>query len=470
MRLLKCQEETLQYIYSPPPVLSLHGFDEEHVFEDFLKKNESPCYLTQLQTTPKRLINEWRQIGFQLIANNKVASLILAGGQGTRLGWNKPKGTFPIGGVSKKSFFSLLCEKHKAISKLAHEALGISPQTMTFPLLYIMTSEVTHLETTDFFKEHQYFGLEEDRVIFFQQDAFPTFNLNGKILLQSKGKLSESPNGNGGLFKALKDHKIINDMITRNLFGFHVFTVDNPLTKVLDPVLLGYAKVTNAPIVNKCIPRKNFSEKVGIICVRENKDKKREPVVVEYGEIASNSEAVQKMFQETTNDAEHFKFCSANICNHFFRLNFVNTLLQNIHTTMALPIHAALKKIPHLDITTGAQVIPKAPNGVKLEMFIFDSFLYAENVAVLEVSRKEEFAPLKNEKGEDSIESVRNHCSNVYKEWLQQVGATFQGEGFLEISPTVSYQGENLQGYKNAVLQLPCYIHETRQPTSSKGS
>ncbi|HLP43243.1 MAG TPA: UDPGP type 1 family protein, partial [Fibrobacteria bacterium] len=304
--------------------------------------------------------------GMRALREGKVAAFLVAGGQGTRLGHDGPKGIFDIGLPSRKSLFQLQAERILRLSRQAGKAIP----------WYIMTSEENHAETTGFFKERRYFGLPERDIFFFKQGQLPVVDDQGKILLASKGRISQGPNGNGGCFLALSRSGALEDMKRRGVEYVFFYSVDNALVKVCDPHFTGFAMAAGLPAASKAVVKAGPDEKVGVLCQRGGR-----PTVVEYSEMTPDMLTAREA-------SGRLRFESANIAIHLFTRSFLEQ-----HAGAALPYHVAHKKIAHVD-AAGNPVTPTSPNAWKFELFMFDLFPLAEGMAGLLVRREEEFAPV----------------------------------------------------------------------------
>ncbi len=356
--------------------------------------------------------------GMRALREGKVAAFLVAGGQGTRLGHNGPKGVFDIGLPSRKSLFQLQAERILRLSRQAGK---------TIPW-YIMTSEENHADTTGFFKERRFFGLAERDVFFFKQGEMPVVDADGKILLASKGKLSMGPNGNGGCFLALAKSGALADMKKRGIEHVFFYSVDNALVRVCDPHFGGFGKSDGQPAASKAVIKVQPEEKVGVLCLRNGK-----PSVLEY------SEMTEEMIYSKTADGR-FLYDSANIAMHLFTRSFLET-----HAGASLPFHLAHKKIAYVD-PAGNTITPASPNAYKFELFMFDLFPMAGEMAGLLVRREEEFAPVKNKDGVDSPASARALLLDLHHKWAVAAGVSeeeLKGK-LVEISPLSSYGGEGI--------------------------
>ncbi|KAI5968980.1 UAP1 [Candida margitis] len=386
----------------------------------------------------------WSELGFKAIADGEVAVLLMAGGQGTRLGSSDPKGCYDVSLPSHKPLFQIQAEKVLKIQHLAQNKLKLAklPQIMW----YIMTSGPTRKSTEKFFIQHNYFGLDSNQVIFFNQGTLPCFDLSGeKVLLQSKHAICESPDGNGGLYKALLNNGILEDMINKNIKHIHMYCVDNALVKVADPLFLGFAIDREFDLATKVVRKRDANESVGLIVL--NDDTKR-PCVIEYSEISQ--ELAEK--KDPQDDSKLF-LRAANIVNHYYSVDFLAKMIpQWISSQEYLPFHIANKKIPAIDLKTDQFYKPETPNGIKLEQFIFDVFTSVElsKFGCLEVDRADEFSPLKNADGakNDTPTSCRQDYLKRGTNWVKENGGHVDEGAYVEVDPMSSYDGEGLEFVK----------------------
>ncbi|KAJ7269419.1 UDP-N-acetylglucosamine diphosphorylase [Mycena haematopus] len=386
---------------------------------------------------------EWRTIGLEAIANNAVAVLLMAGGQGTRLGSTAPKGCYDIGLPSHKSLFQYQAERIARLQTVAEQQFKKPAGTVVIPW-YIMTSGPTRRETAAFFAKNSYFGLDAKNVILFEQGTLPCLTMEGKVLLETKSCVAVAPDGNGGLYAATrsplspedKSHTVLTDLAHRKILYVHAFGVDNCLVRVADPVFLGYSIKKQADCASKVVPKSSPTESVGVVACRGDKFS-----VVEYSEIS------QEQAERRDPETGELSFRAGNIVNHFYTTTYLNKV-EAFEEELAF--HIARKKIPHVDLESGEAVKPAKPNGMKLEMFVFDVFPYTERFSVLEVVREDEFSPLKNAPGtgSDDPETSRRDLIAQHRRFLEQAGATVQDGVEIEISPLVSYAGEGLESVK----------------------
>jgi len=375
-------------------------------------------------------LDKWFKSGLELISENKVGVVLMAGGQGTRLGSSAPKGCYNIGLPSEKSLFQLQAERIWKIQKLAEKEHGKEEVVVPW---YIMTSGPTRKPTEEFFEKHHYFGLNRNNVVFFEQGTLPCISNEGKILLESKSKVAVAPDGNGGLYLALTSSGIVQDMEKRCVKHIHAYCVDNCLVKVADPAFIGFSASKEVDIATKVVRKRNAKESVGLILQKNGK-----PDVVEYSEIdADTAEA------KDPKDSSLLKFRAANIVNHYYSYGFLESIPEWAHK---LPHHVARKKIPYVDTEKGETVKPEKPNGIKLEQFVFDCFplLSMDKFACMEVKREDEFSPLKNAKGtgEDDPDTSRKDILMQGKKWVENAGGVVTSENEdagVEVSPKISY-------------------------------
>ncbi|KAB8072378.1 nucleotide-diphospho-sugar transferase [Aspergillus leporis] len=402
-----------------------------------------------LDSDPKD-IQRWYDEGLQAVSENKVAVVLMAGGQGTRLGSSAPKGCFDIGLPSRKSLFQIQAER---IAKLQTLAQKVSGKEASIPW-YVMTSGPTRKPTTEFFEQHKYFGLDKKNVVIFEQGVLPCISNEGKILLEAKSKAAVAPDGNGGIYQALITSGVREDMRKRGIEHIHTYCVDNCLVKVADPVFIGFAASKKVDIATKVVRKRNATESVGLILQKNGK-----PDVVEYSEIDKETAEAKDPKQPDV-----LKFRAANIVNHYYSFRFFESIETWAHK---LPHHVARKKIPCVNIETGETFKPEKPNGIKLEQFVFDVFPMTplDKFASIEVRREDEFSPLKNARGtgEDDPDTSKHDIMKQGQRWIEKAGGVVVTEGEavgVEVSPLISYGGEGLGFLKGREIKAPAVIEK----------
>ncbi|KAF9531918.1 UDP-N-acetylglucosamine diphosphorylase [Crepidotus variabilis] len=395
--------------------------------------------------TDKAKEKEWEQIGLEAISRGEVGVLLMAGGQGTRLGSTAPKGCYDIGLPSHKSLFQYQAERIARLQTVAETRFSKPAGNVIVPW-YVMTSGPTRRETEEFFGKNSYFGLDSKNVIFFEQGTLPCLTMEGKVLLDKPSKIAVAPDGNGGLYAATRSplfpgssDSVLSDLKKRKILYVHAYCVDNCLVRVADPVFLGYSVQKQADCAAKVVPKASPTESVGVVACRGDKFS-----VVEYSEISKEQ-------AERRESSGELSFRAGNIANHFYTTTFLNKV-ESFEDELAF--HIARKKIPHVDLETGESIKPSKPNGMKLELFVFDVFPFTERFAVLEVERREEFSPLKNAPGtgSDDPETSRRDLLAQHKRFLEAAGAQLKDGVEIEISPLVSYAGEGLETVKGKVF------------------
>lgn len=375
---------------------------------------------------------EARALGERLLAGGKVAAFVVAGGQGSRLGFEGPKGCYPATPVTRKPLFQVFAEQLLA-ARRKHGA----------PIpWYIMTSPLNHAATVKFFEDHRFFGLGAGEVMFFQQGVMPSFDMaTGKILLAGPGEVATNPDGHGGAVAALHKSGALADMKRRGVEQLSYFQVDNPHVKVCDPVFLGLhagggpGNQSSGEMSSKMIPKAAWDEKVGVFC----QIKKEGPGGGVWGLDVIEYSDMPPALAKATNADGSLTFAAGSIAIHIISVEFLGRLATD--PRFSLPFHRAEKKIPHVDLTTGQLVSPAANNGVKLERFIFDALAMARSSIVYETDRVEEFAPIKNAAGVDSVVSSQKLQTTRAARWLERCGTAIpkgpDGEPncIIELSP-----------------------------------
>ena len=327
--------------------------------------------------------------GKQIIKEGKYALVTMSGGQGTRLGYNKPKGEFMVDIHPRpKYLFEILADKLKEENQ---------KYNVTIPW-YIMTSQENDEEIKSFFLEHQNFGYNHEYIKFFKQENLPLITNNKKLILGEDKLIKEAANGNGGIFNSMYKNKILEDMKQREIKWIFISSIDNILLKVADTTLIGLAEDKKVEIATKSLVRNSPDEKVGAICKKDNKIR-----VIEYSEMSDE-------MKNKTNDDGELTFSESHIMCNLFSLKALNDLANK-----KLPYHIAHKKADYLN-NKGKLVNVDTPNVYKFETFIFDSWEYFNDIAILRGKREEDFAPIKNKDGVDSPKTAIKLYNNYVKE------------------------------------------------------
>lgn len=365
--------------------------------------------------------------GAEAIRAGRVAVFTVAGGQGTRLGFEGPKGAFQISPVRNAPLFQLFAES----------LLGTERRYGYRPRWYIMTSLTNHAETTAFFAQHNFFGLEPDDVMFFQQGQMPAFLPNGRIALAEPHRVALSPDGHGGSLRALADSGALADMRRRGVDIISYHQVDNPLVHTIDPLFIGLHLSTRSEMSSRAVSKAYDAERVGVFCRVDGRT-----TVIEYSDMPA------ALMSARQPDGTR-RFDAGSIAIHVLDREFV-ARLTTPGASVQLPWHRAVKKVTTVD-AEGRPVTPTAPNAVKLELFVFDAIPLAHNPLVLFTRREEEFSPVKNAEGVDSPATTRRDLIRRAARWLEtcgvQVPRNAEGEPALplEISPAFALDADDLR-------------------------
>lgn len=319
------------------------------------------------------------EIGTKAIQEGKVAAVLLAGGMGTRLGSDDPKGVYNIGKTKDVYIFQRIVENLMDIVKL----------TQTDIYLFVMTSDKNHTKTVSFFKEHNFFGYKEEYVKFFMQEMAPATDYEGRVYMESKSRISNSPNGNGGWFSSMKKWGILDIIHNEGIQYLNVFAVDNVLQRIADPSFIGAVIERGVEAGAKVVKKAAPDEKVGVMCLEDGR-----PSVIEYYELTDE-------LMNTLNEKGERVYNFGAILNYLFEVKALERIIDN-----QLPVHIVEKKIPYMD-EKGNFIKPETPNGYKYELLILDMIHDLKNCLPYEVERNKEFAPIKNKTGVDSVESAQ---------------------------------------------------------------
>ena len=359
------------------------------------------------------------QIGEQAIEAGKVCAFTVAGGAGTRLGFDGPKGTFPISPVKNKTLFQIFAETIKHCQNRYNPSLR----------WYIMTSVTNHQQTIDFFEHHNYFNLPPEQVIFFQQGTMPAFSEDGKILLESKDSLALSPDGHGGSLRAMRKSGAIDEMKKLGIKYISYFQVDNPLVRCIDPLFIGLHILHRSEMSSKSLAKADDLEKVGNFVIDDGK-----LMVIEYSDLPDE-------LAHAKNPDGTRKFNAGSIAIHILSRSFVERITEG---DLKLPYHRAVKKVPFVD-EAGNKIKPTEPNAIKLEQFVFDAIPLAENSIVLQTKREEEFSPIKNANGNDSPATCKRDMIARARRWLEQAQIYTDENATVEISPLRAIFADDLK-------------------------
>ena len=375
-------------------ILSTDLESVQNVFKTINDKKESTSVeISPMNATVKEKVSDgeresYYEIGKKVIENNEYAVVTVAGGQGTRLGHNGPKGTYKINTIKgEKSLFEILCETMKDAKK----KFGV-----TIPW-YIMTSDENNDQTVAFFEANNYFGYDKDKINFFKQSKMPVVDTEGKLLVDENYKIKEASDGHGGIFNSMVKGNVVSELDKAGVKWVFTCGVDNPLVDMVDPYLLGLAITKNCKLATRSLVKTSPSEKIGVICKQNNRVK-----VIEYSELSE--EMANKV-----NENGDLLFGESHVMFNLFSLDAIKNIANE-----KLPYHIAFKKNSYID-ENGKLVKPEKPNSYKFESFIFDSFELFDDMAILRGKREDEFAPIKNAEGSDSPETAVRLYNDFWK-------------------------------------------------------
>lgn len=413
----------------------------------FANKTESQVDFSRLEPAPYVKYSENKEVdpvwqkaksaGEEAIRAGKLAAFVVAGGQGTRLGYDAPKGTLPISPVKHKPFFQIFAEKIRC----AQEKYGVEIPFM------VMTSIINHTQICDFFKSNACFGLNPEKVVFFKQGFIPSVDKFGKIILSDKGEIALAPNGHGGCLRAMVRSGAIAKLKELGVEYISYFQVDNPLVNIIDPYFLGFHILGNSEMSSKMIPKAYPLEKVGHFCIYNGK-----LCVIEYSDLPAS-------YQEMRDENGGLKFVAGSVAIHILNVDFVEAKGAD-DSDCKLPFHVAFKKVPFLD-QGGNVVKPEKPNGYKYEMFVFDALESAKNPLVLEGLRCDEFSAVKNKEGIDSPATCKRDQKRQFAEWLEAAGVSLERDSEktpvydIEISPLFASNKADFVEKWNALEKKP---------------
>ena len=381
-----------------------------------------PAELVRASRPGEPLPGEWiaaRKTGEELLRAGRVGAILVAGGEGTRLGFPHPKGQFPIGVVSGKPLFQLLAEQLAARAKRAAARIPY----------YVMTSLATHDETVAFFEKHKNFGLDPADVQFFRQGNMPAIDRHsGRLLLEEKHELALNPDGHGGILAALDRVRLLDDLARRGIDYVYYHQVDNPLARVCDRAFLGFHAGRGSEVSTKVVAKLSPEERMGVVVDVDGRTQ-----IIEYSDLPAEVAARRDSRGEIL-------LWAGSTAMHVFSRSFLERLRDE---KTALPFHRAVKKVPFID-EAGRRVEPQTENAVKFERFIFDVLPLARRSLVVEALREDEFCPLKNKAGDFSARHVQESLSRQYRSWLSAAGVAVPADLPVEISPLYALDAEEL--------------------------
>lgn len=372
--------------------------------------------------------SEWARAkgaGEAALRAGRVAAFTVAGGQGTRLGYDGPKGTYPVSPIKKKTLFQVFAEKIRAAGLRYGKPIH----------WFIMTSHANHEATETFLQENKFFGLDKGHVHLFRQGRMPAVDFNGKILLETKGSIAMSPDGHGGSLRALERSGALDLMKRENIDTLSYFQVDNPLIRVIDPAFIGFHVLRGSEMSSKMVPKAYAEEKVGHFCMQNGK-----LVVVEYSDLPMD-------LQRATDATGKLRYLAGSIAIHALDREFIRRMAAG-GEGVALPFHRADKKIPTVDVA-GNPVKPEKANGVKFEMFVFDALPFSRQPVVIETRRADDFSPVKNAEGIDSPKTCREDQMRQFARWLKLGGNPVETDATglpkidIEVSPLFGYDEDS---------------------------
>ena len=346
----------------------------------------------------------FRDAGESIIRHGRVAAFTVAGGQGTRLGWNGPKGTFPATPVTGRPLFRIFAEQLNAVDA----RYGVETPW------YVMTSPLNDAATRAFFQDNNHFGRPPESMLFFPQGVMPAVDDAGRLLLEAPGVLAVSPDGHGGSLRALHRSGALDHAAARGIQHLSYFQVDNPTVQAIDPLFVGLHAThpsSSGEMSSKMVPKVSADEKVGVFCEVDGRI-----VVIEYSDLPESLSA-------ETDSRGGLRFVAGSIAIHLLGLDFVRRVAAD-DADRSMPFHRARKKVPHWDPESGDRIEPDAPNATKFEMFVFDALAFVERSLVLETDRVQEFAPIKNADGADSASSSAILQTERAARWIEAAGGT----------------------------------------------
>ncbi len=358
----------------------------------------APCIAHPANGGDRMLWKLAHATGERLLKQGRVAAFTVAGGQGTRLGYDGPKGSYPVTPVRQATLFQVFAEHIRA----AGQRYGTP-----IPWL-IMTSELNHAATQSFFADNNWFGLEQEQVHLFPQGLMPAVDSDGKILMEAKDSIALSPDGHGGSLRALVRSGLAQRLREQEIDTISYFQVDNPLVNCIDPAFIGFHHQEESELSSKMLEKSGPEEKVGHFCLHNGRLE-----VIEYSDMPPALAGLR-------NPNGALRFGAGSIAIHLFDLGLVERL-GDPHSRDKLPFHRALKKVRHID-ASGNTVDPTEPNAIKFEMFVFDALAFATHPIIVETTRLADFSPVKNATGGDSRETAQADQLRRWASWATAAG------------------------------------------------
>lgn len=395
--------------------------DGDHRWAELASKAKPPNAIRLGQNEPFTR-EEAIARGERALREGKVGLLLVAGGQGTRLGFDAPKGMYPLGPVSNRTLFEIHIDK--AIALGAYYGVELP--------LFIMTSPATHEETVNFLATNGHFGVKQDQIKIFCQGTMPAVCIeSGKVLLEEKDRIFTAPNGHGGTVAALEQHGCLDLLDQRGVENVFYWQVDNPMVQVCDPLTIGYHILCESELTSHACPKREATHKVGNLVEIDGKIQ-----IIEYSDLPDEVAG-------QTNPDGSLKLWAGNIAVHIFDVNFLQKM---VHHADALPFHLAQKKVAFLD-SDGNRVVPDQPNAIKFEKFIFDLMPMAKNALIVEVDPRDAFSPLKNAAGapSDTAESAQAAMMDQARRWLREADIAVDDSIAVEINPRFALNSRQLK-------------------------
>ena len=388
---------------------------------EMARRAESPPAVRLGQVHPEFTPDAARKAGESALESGRIGAILVAGGQGTRLGFDKPKGMFPIGPVSGRTLFQMHCDRLLAVMK----RYGVS-----IPL-YVMTSPATDAETREYFEANDLCGLSKEQLRIFCQGTMPAVDADtGKVLLSDKGTIALSPDGHGGLVAALQRHGCLAEAKRDGIEQFFYAQVDNPLVQLCDPELIGYHLLASSQLTTQVVQKRFPKEKVGNVVSVDGKVQ-----IIEYSDLPDSA-------AEQQNKDGSLKLWAGNIAVHVFDREFLEAVVESVE---GLPFHRAHKKVPFIN-SSGERVTPNKPNAIKYERFVFDLLPLAERALVVEGDASKVFAPVKNAEGAEVDTASHSQAAllAMHRAWLEHAGSRVPDSVRVEIHPDWALDAEEV--------------------------